>query len=109
MMWMPLIGRYFLRPQEPLLGRDILFTSWPMLKVYIGKTLLILPYFVYFRFVRSFLDIPRDYPRLNRRIVVMERFLLGYALVDLVYMVMTLDTGLQIRVYTVVFAAVFLV
>jgi signal transduction histidine kinase len=109
LFYITLIWLYFLSKQEPLFGMDILFTRWPPLRVYIGKSLLILPYFVYFRFVRSFLDIPRDYPRLNRWIIVMERFLLVYALFDFLFMLFTLNSGVQIRLYSIVFAIVFLV
>jgi len=109
LFYITLIWLYFLSKQEQLFGMDILFTRWPPLRVYIGKSLLILPYFVYFRFVRSFLEIPRDYPRLNRWIIVMERFLLAYALFDVLFMLFTLNSGVQIRLYSIVFAIVFLV
>jgi signal transduction histidine kinase len=109
LFYITLIWLYFLSKQEPLFGIPILFTRWPLLKVYIGKSLLILPYFVYFRFVRSFLEIPRDYPRLNRWIIAMERFLLAYALFDVLFMLFTLNSGVQIRLYNIVFAIVFLV
>jgi signal transduction histidine kinase len=109
LFYITLIWLYFLSKQEQLFGVPVLFTRFPMLRVYIGKSLLILPYFVYFRFVRSFLEIPRDYPRLNRWIIVMERFLLVYALFDFLFMLFTLDSGVQIRLYSIVFAAVFLV
>ena len=109
LLYITLIWLYFLSKQEQLFGMDILFTRWPLLRVYIGKSLLILPYWVYFRFVRSFLDIPRDYPRLNRWIIVMERFLLVYALFDFIFMLFTLNSGVQIRLYSIVFAIVFLV
>ena len=107
-LYMLSIGLYFLSKQEGLFGTDILFTRWPVLKIYLGKTLLILPYYVYFRFIRSFLEIPRDHPRLNRCIVRLEVFLLGYAALDFIFIVATFDRGLQTLVYTVVFAGVFL-
>ncbi|HVU97631.1 MAG TPA: 7TM diverse intracellular signaling domain-containing protein [Puia sp.] len=107
-LYMLLIGLYFLSKQEGLFGTDVLFTRWPVLKIYLGKTLLILPYYVYFRFIRSFLEIPRDHPRLNRWIVRLEVFLLGYAAFDFIFIVATFDRGFQTLVYTVVFAGVFL-
>ena len=109
LFYITLIWLYFLSKQEQLFGADILFTRFPLLRVYIGKSLLILPYFVYFRFVRSFLEIPRDYPRLNRWIIVMERFLLIYALFDFLFMLFTLNSGVQIRLYSIVFGVVFFV
>ena len=106
--YMLIIALYFLSKQEQLFGVDLLFSRWPPLKIYLGKTLLILPYYVYFRFVRSFLEIPRDHPKLNRWIVRIEYFLLLYALADFVFILVTFDRGLQTLVYTIVFAGVFL-
>ncbi|HXB07696.1 MAG TPA: 7TM diverse intracellular signaling domain-containing protein [Puia sp.] len=107
-LYMLLIALYFLSKQEHLFGVDILFSRWPLLKIYLGKTLLILPYYVYFRFIRSFLEIPRDHPRLNRWLIRVEYFLLGYALLDLVFIVATLDRATQTLVYTLVFTLLFL-
>jgi signal transduction histidine kinase len=106
--YMLLIALYFLSKQESLFGEGLFFTRWPLLKVYFGKTLLILPYYVYFRFVRSFLEIPRDHPALNRWIIRMEYFLLAYAVFDLALIFITFDRKLQTEIYTVVFAAIFL-
>lgn len=106
--YMLLITLYFGSKQEGLFGIDILFSRWPLLKIYFGKTLLILPYFVYFRFVRSFLEIPRDHPRLNRWIIWVEYFLLGYAVLDFIYIVTTFNRGVQTMIYTSVFAGIFL-
>ena len=108
LLYMSLIALYFLSRQESLFGVDLLFSRWPLLKVYFGKTLLILPYYVYLRFVRSFLEIPRDYPVLNRWVRFTERFLLAYAGFDLLFMFFTFNRGIQTTIYTVVFIAVFL-
>ena len=108
-LYMLLIAGYFLSKQESLFGVRLLFTRWPLLRIYLGKTLLILPYYVYFRFVRSFLDFPRDYPRLNYWVIKLEYFLLAYALVDFVFILTTFDRGVQTLVYTVVFSIVFLI
>ena len=107
-LYMLLIALYFLSKQEQLFGVDLLFTRWPLLRIYLGKTLLILPYFVYFRFVRYFLEIPRDHPQLNRWMVRLEYFLLGYAALDFVFIAATLDRGVQTLVYTLMFALIFL-
>ena len=108
LLYMTLIMVYFLSKQESMFGTDILFTRWPLLTVYLGKTLLILPYYVYFRFIRSFLEIPRDYPRLNSWIIRMEYFLLVYAGLDFLYILFTFNRPLQTEIYTIVFALVFL-
>jgi signal transduction histidine kinase len=108
LLYMTLIAVYFLSKQESMFGVDILFTRWPLLTVYLGKTLLILPYFIYFRFVRSFLEMPRDYPRLNRWIIRVENFLLIYAALDFLFILTTFDRPVQTEIYTCVFAAIFL-
>ncbi len=108
LLYMTLIAIYFLSKQESMFGVDILFTRWPLLTIYLGKTLLILPYYVYFRFIRSFLEIPRDHPRLNTWIIRMENFLLLYAAVDFVFILVTFNRPVQTEMYTVVFALVFL-
>ena len=108
LLYMTLITIYFLSKQEGMFGADILFTRWPFLTIYLGKTLLILPYYIYFRFIRSFLEIPRDHPRLNRWIIRMENFLLLYALLDFLFILFTFDRPVQTEIYTIVFAFVFL-
>lgn len=108
LLYMTLIGVYFLSRQESTFGIDILFTRWPLLTVYLGKTLLILSYYVYFRFIRSFLEISRDYPRLNGWIIRLEYFLLAYAGFDFLYILLTFNRPVQTEIYTIVFALVFL-
>lgn len=108
-LYMFLIAGYFLSKQEPLFGVRLFFTRWPLLRIYLGKTLLILPYYVYFRFVRSYLDFPRDYPRLNYWFIRLEYFLLAYAVLDFVYMLLTFNRGVQTLVYTIVFSIIFLI
>ncbi|HTR31293.1 MAG TPA: 7TM diverse intracellular signaling domain-containing protein [Puia sp.] len=108
LLYMTLIAVYFLSKQESIFGVDILFTRWPLLTIYLGKTLLILPYFIYFRFIRSFLEIPRDHPVLNRWIIRLENFLLLYAVIDLGFILLTFNRPVQTEIYTVVFALVFL-
>jgi signal transduction histidine kinase len=108
LLYMTLIAVYFLSKQESMFGTDILFTRWPLLTVYLGKTLLILPYYVYFRFIRSFLEIPRDHPRLNAWIIRMEYFLLIYAAFDVLFILFTFDRPVQTEIYTIVFGLVFL-
>jgi signal transduction histidine kinase len=107
LLYMTLIAVYFLSKQESMFGTDILFTRWPLLTVYLGKTLLILPYYVYFRFIRSFLEIPRDYPRLNTWIIRMEYFLLIYTAFDFIFILFTFNRPVQTEIYTIVFTLVF--
>ena len=53
---------YFLSKYEFYFHINLLFVRYPLLTVYLNKTLLILPYFFYFRFVRSFLEMPEHFP-----------------------------------------------
>ncbi|HEY4209008.1 MAG TPA: 7TM diverse intracellular signaling domain-containing protein [Puia sp.] len=99
---------YFLSKEETDLGLTLLFTRLPLLKVYLGRTLLILPYFLYFRFIRCFLEIPACYPRLNKWIVPLEYFLLGYMVFDFVFILVTFDQQRQNTFFTIVLLAVFL-
>ncbi|HVU57566.1 MAG TPA: 7TM diverse intracellular signaling domain-containing protein [Puia sp.] len=99
---------YFLSKEETDLGLPLLFTRMPLLKVYLGRTLLILPYFLYFRFIRSFLEIPACYPALNKWIVPLEYFLLGYMIFDFVFILVTFDQQRQNTFFTIVLLAVFL-
>ncbi|TDW96948.1 7TM diverse intracellular signaling domain-containing protein [Dinghuibacter silviterrae] len=99
---------YFLSKFESFLGVELLFSRLPLLKVYLSKTLLIFPYFLYLRFVRSFLDIPHRYTALNKWIVWVEYFLLGYTVFDLVLIAVTFDPRLQAEFFTYVLLALFL-
>ncbi len=91
-----------------LYGIEILFSHFPLLKVYLGKTLLIGPYFLYFRFVRSFLDIPSHYKTLNKWIVGIEHFLLAYMAFDLILIITTFNQRLQGEIFMFVILLVFI-
>jgi signal transduction histidine kinase len=105
--YMAVIALYFLSKFESDLGLDLLFTRYPELKVYLSKTMLILPYFLYFRFVRHFLEIPGNFPGLNKWIVRIEYFLLVYLVADLAFILLTFDQGLQTTVFTFILLLVF--
>jgi signal transduction histidine kinase len=105
--YMAVIALYFLSKFESDLGLDLLFTRHPVLKVYLSKTMLILPYFLYFRFVRHFLEIPQHYPGLNKWIIRIEYFLLVYGVADLAYILLTFDQVVQTYVFTVILLLVF--
>jgi signal transduction histidine kinase len=102
------ISLYFLSKQEAALGLELLFTRFPLLKIYLGKTLLILPYFLYFRFVRSFLEMSEKYPVLNKWVRWSEYFLLGYLIFDFALILVTFNRRLQTQIYTIVLILVFL-
>jgi signal transduction histidine kinase len=103
------ISVYFLSKYEKYYSVDILFSKYPLLTVYLNKTLLILPYYFYFRFIRSFLDMPRHYPDMNRWINRIENFLLVYLLFDLLLISTTFNVKLQREIYSYVIAIVFIV
>jgi signal transduction histidine kinase len=106
--YLSIISLYFLSKYESIYGVRLLFSRYPMLSVYLSKTLLILPYFLYFRFVRSFLEMPENYPLLNKWIKRIERFLLAYLVFDLVFIITTLNQEKQLEVYTIVFSLLFI-
>jgi signal transduction histidine kinase len=106
--YIAVVALYFLSKFETDLGVNGLFTRFPSLKVYLNKTLLILPYFLYFRFIRSFLEIPQQYPALNKWIIRVENFLLVYLVVDEIYILATFDSRLQTEIFTAVLLVIFL-
>jgi signal transduction histidine kinase len=108
-IYLALIAVYFLSKYESLFGIHLLFTRRPILTVYLSKTLLILPYFFYFRFVRSFLDMPLQFPVLNKWIVSIEYFLLFYCLFDFLFIVISFNQQLQTLISTVVLTMIFIV
>jgi signal transduction histidine kinase len=106
--YLAVVTLYFLSKQETRYGIYFLFSQHPLWKVYLGKTLLILPYFFYFRFVRSFLEMPANYPVLNKWIIRIENFLLAYMVFDLGLIFISFDRKLQTEIYTFVLLLVFL-
>lgn len=102
------LALYFLSKFESTLGLALLFSRFPLLKIYLSKTLLIFPYFLYLCFVQSFLDIPRRYPLLDRWIVWIERFLLAYTVFDLAFILITFNPRLQATFFTFILLALFL-
>jgi signal transduction histidine kinase len=99
---------YFLGKFESFLGMALLYARFPLLKVYLSKTLLIAPYFLYLRFSRTFLDIPHRYAVLNRWMVWVEYFLLGYMVFDLALILATFNPRLQAEFFTYVLLLLFL-
>lgn len=102
------ISIYFLSKYEYYFHINLLFVRYPLLTVYFNKTLLILPYFFYFRFVRSFLEMPRSYPAMNKWIIRIEYFLLAYLVFDLIFILATFNVRLQRELYTFIIIAVFI-
>jgi len=99
---------YFLNKDEIFIGTDILFIRYPVLGVYFDKTLLLLPYFLYYRFVRSFLNIPRDFKAINKWIIGLEYVILAYLVFDLIFVYTTFDLELQLNIFTIFIGMVFL-
>ena len=106
--YLSIISLYFLSKYESIYGISLLFSRYPILTVYLSKTFLILPYFLYFRFVRSFLEMPLNYPRLNKWIIRIEKFLLFYLIFDLSFIIITFNQKIQLEIYTYIFSLLFL-
>jgi signal transduction histidine kinase len=100
---------YFLSKQEVEFGESLFFSRHPIWGVYLNKTLQILPYFLYYRFIRYFLEIRQHYPALNKWIVKVENFLLVYLAFDFVFIATTLNIQLQTKIFTYIISAIFLV
>jgi signal transduction histidine kinase len=105
--YLSIISLYFLSKYESIYGVSLLFSRYPILTVYLSKTFLILPYFLYFRFVRSFLEMPLNYPKLNKWIIRIEKFLLLYLILDLSFIIITFNQKIQLEIYTIVFSLLF--
>jgi len=108
LFYIAVLSLYFLSKFELDLGLNLLFARYPILGVYLGKTMMIVAYFLYFRFVRNFLELPANYPRLNGWIIRIEYFLLVYGALDLAFILLTMNDRMQTTVFTVVLLFVFL-
>jgi len=108
LFYIAVIALYFLSKFELDLGFNLLFARYPILGVYLGKTMMILAYFLYYRFVRHFLEIGVNYPRLNQWLIRIEYFLLIYGAADLAFILLTMDDRTQTTVFTVVLLFIFL-
>ena len=108
LFYIAVIALYFLSKFELDLGFNLLFARYPILGIYFGKTMMILAYFLYFRFVRHFLEIGANYPRLNRWLIRIEYFLLVYGAADLAFILLTMDDRSQTTVFTIVLLFIFL-
>jgi signal transduction histidine kinase len=102
------VSLYFLSKFEHSYYVQVVFSRLPLMTVYLNKTLLILPYFFYFRFVRSFLDMPVNYPIMNKWLIRIENFLLVYMIFDLIFILITFNVRMQREIYSVIFILVFL-
>ncbi|MBS1598942.1 MAG: hypothetical protein JST75_12020 [Bacteroidetes bacterium] len=108
-IYLLLISLYFLSKYESVYGLDFLFARYPLLKIYLNKTLIIFPYYFYFRFVRSFLEMRVNYPVLNKWIIRIEYFLLIYLAFDLAFILTTFNIQLQRVFYTYILLGVFVI
>ena len=100
---------FFLSKQEAYSGESILFARHPLWSVYLNNTLQIGPYFLYYRFIRYFLDIPRNHPNLNKWIIRTEYVLLAYLVFDFILVTTTFDIQLQTRIFAYIISIVFII
>ena len=66
-----------------------------------------LPYFFYFHFIRSFLEMPVSYPVMNRWIIRIEYFILAYLVFDLAFVVDTFNVKLERELFTYILTILF--
>lgn len=103
------IAVYFLSVYEISFQVRFLFTRYPSLSIYLNKTLLMLPYFFYFRFIRSFLEMPLHYPVMNKWIIRTEYFVLTYLVLDLTFIIITYQLKLERELFAYVLTVLFIV
>lgn len=98
---------FFLSKQEAYSGESFLFARHPIWCVYLDNTLQIAPYFLYYRFIRYFLEIKQNHPGLNKWMIATEYFLLGYLVFDFVLVTTTFNIRLQTKIFAYIISAVF--
>jgi len=100
---------FFLSKQEAYSGESFLFANHPIWCVYLDNTLQIAPYFLYYRFVRYFLEIGQNHPNLNKWMIRTEYFLRAYLVFDFVLVTTTFNIQLQSKIFAYVISVVFIV
>ncbi len=109
LFYLLIIAIYFLSMYEFSFQTRFFFARFPSLSIYLNKILLMLPYFFYFRFIRSFLDIPVNYPVMNKWIVRIEYFLLAYMAFNLVFVMITFNLKLERELFTYILLVLFII
>lgn len=109
LFYLLIIAIYFLSMYEFSFQTRFFFARFPSLSIYLNKILLMLPYFFYFRFIRSFLDIPENYPVMNKWIVRIEYFLLAYMAFNLVFVMITFNLKLERELFTYILLVLFII
>jgi signal transduction histidine kinase len=102
------LALYFLNKQETFMGVDLLFSHFPILTLYLNKPLMIIAYFFYFKFVRAFLSLDQNYPRLSKWFMRSEYFLLGYLCLDILLTLFNFNIGLQYRIFSFFMILIFI-
>lgn len=99
---------YFFSKRETVMGVDFFFSIHPIAGVYLDKALIIIPYFLYFRFIRYFLEMKRFYLALNKWFMRTEYFLLCYLALDLIFAGINFYSKVQAEIFTIVISMVFI-
>lgn len=100
---------FFMSKQGIYSGGSFLFSRHPVWSVYLDDTLQILPYFLYYRFIRYFLEIKQNHPTLNKWIIRLEYFLLAYLVFDFLLVTTTFKVQLQTRIFAYIISIVFII
>jgi signal transduction histidine kinase len=108
LFYLLVIAIYFLSMYEFSFQIRFFFARYPTLSIYLNKILLMLPYFFYFRFIRSFLDIPMNYPVMNKWIVRIEYFILAYLAFNLAFVIITFNLKLERELFTYILTMLFI-
>ena len=100
---------FFMGKQGIYSGGSFLFSRHPVWSAYLDDTLQILPYFLYYRFIRYFLEIEQNHPTLNKWMIRTEYFLLAYLVFDFVFVITTFKIQLQTRIFAYIISMVFII
>jgi len=83
------IGMFFLSKAEFLMQFNFFYGSHPANFIYFDNFFSWFSAFIYFRFARAFVNLPIRDPLLNRRVILLEYIILGYAFISILLAVFT--------------------
>jgi signal transduction histidine kinase len=108
-LYLLLIGIYYFIRYESVIGLNWPFAYHPLWYVYFHPALIILPYVLYFRFVRSFLEIPARFPLINTWVRRLEFFLLFYTAFDMLIIALRWHEQLFLSMMDIILFFIFII
>ena len=102
------VALYFFNKQESFMRVDLLFSHFPLLSVYLNKSLMIIAYFFYFKFISAFLDVDKNYPQLSKWFIGLEYFLFVYLCCDIILTLFNFNFQVQYKIFSYIITLIFL-